>query len=134
MSLFTQWVPAESANKPDTEENDAYADRLIDSYDQVAPGFKASIRIATSSGRTRWSRIRLIGGNIFHGGLSLEQLFHMRPHSGFADYSYADLGSVQRQLGDARRRRRVRHSGVAGREGGVGRKKKSSGGSAAARS
>jgi phytoene dehydrogenase-like protein len=28
----------------------------------------------------------LIGGNIFHGELSLEQLFHMRPAPGFADY------------------------------------------------
>ncbi len=26
------------------------------------------------------------GGNIFHGELSLEQLFHMRPAPGFADY------------------------------------------------
>ena len=28
----------------------------------------------------------LIGGNIFHGELSLEQLFHMRPAPGYADY------------------------------------------------
>ena len=28
----------------------------------------------------------LVGGNIFHGELSLEQLFHMRPAPGFADY------------------------------------------------
>ena len=28
----------------------------------------------------------LIGGNIFHGELSPEQLFHMRPAPGYADY------------------------------------------------
>jgi phytoene dehydrogenase-like protein len=28
----------------------------------------------------------LIGGNIFHGELSVEQLFHMRPAPGYADY------------------------------------------------
>ena len=28
----------------------------------------------------------LIGGNIFHGELSAEQLFHMRPAPGYADY------------------------------------------------
>jgi phytoene dehydrogenase-like protein len=28
----------------------------------------------------------LIGGNIFHGELSAEQLFHMRPTPGYADY------------------------------------------------
>ena len=37
MSLFTQWVPAEWAHAPHTEELDAYADRVIDIYDQVAP-------------------------------------------------------------------------------------------------
>ncbi len=57
MSLFTQWVPAEWADAPPhTQELDAYADRLIDLYDQVAPGFKARSCTATSSARTRWSR------------------------------------------------------------------------------
>ena len=28
----------------------------------------------------------LVGGNIFHGELSVDQLFHMRPAPGYADY------------------------------------------------
>jgi phytoene dehydrogenase-like protein len=28
----------------------------------------------------------MLGGNIFHGELSVDQLFHMRPSPGFADY------------------------------------------------
>jgi phytoene dehydrogenase-like protein len=28
----------------------------------------------------------LIGGNIFHGELSVDQLFHMRPAPGYADF------------------------------------------------
>ncbi len=28
----------------------------------------------------------LIGGNIFHGELTVDQLFHMRPAVGYADY------------------------------------------------
>ncbi len=28
----------------------------------------------------------MIGGNIFHGEISLDQLFHMRPAPGYADY------------------------------------------------
>ena len=71
--------------EPHTAELDAYADRLIDLYDQVAPGFKASILHRDIVGRTRWRWSTAIGGNIFHGELSLEQLFHMRP-AGFADY------------------------------------------------
>jgi phytoene dehydrogenase-like protein len=33
--------------------------------------------------QTEWG---LVGGNIFHGELSAEQLFHMRPAPGYADY------------------------------------------------
>ena len=87
MSLFTQWVPADWADAPHTEELDAYADRLIDLYDQVAPGFKSSILHRDVVGPHEMEQeYGLIGGNIFHGELSLEQLFHMRPAPGFADY------------------------------------------------
>ena len=87
MSLFTQWVPADWSQAPHTEELDAYADRLIDLYDQVAPGFKSSITHLDIVGPYEMERdYGLIGGNIFHGELSLEQLFHMRPAPGYADY------------------------------------------------
>jgi phytoene dehydrogenase-like protein len=87
MSLFTQWVPAEWSQEPHTQELDAYTDRLIDLYDQVAPGFKSSITHRDVVGPHEMEQeYGLIGGNIFHGELSLEQLFHMRPAPGFADY------------------------------------------------
>ena len=87
MSLFTQWVPADWSDAPHTEELDAYADRLIDLYDQVAPNFKSSITHRDIVGPYEMEHeYGLIGGNIFHGELSLEQLFHMRPAPGYADY------------------------------------------------
>jgi phytoene dehydrogenase-like protein len=87
MSLFTQWVPSEWASEPHTEELEAYADRLIDLYDEVAPGFKGSITHRDIVGPHEMEvEYGLIGGNIFHGELSLEQLFHMRPAPGYADY------------------------------------------------
>jgi phytoene dehydrogenase-like protein len=87
MSLFTQWVPADWNTAPHTEELEAYADRLIDLYDQVAPGFKDSITHRDIVGPHEMEEeYGLIGGNIFHGELSLEQLFHMRPAPGYADY------------------------------------------------
>jgi phytoene dehydrogenase-like protein len=87
MSLFTQWVPADWSQAPHTEDLDAYADRLIDLYDQVAPGFKSSITHRDIVGPHEMEQeYGLIGGNIFHGELSLEQLFHMRPAPGYADY------------------------------------------------
>ena len=87
MSLFTQWVPSEWSNEPHTEELEAYTDRLIDLYDEVAPGFKGSILHRDIVGPHEMEvEYGLIGGNIFHGELSLEQLFHMRPAPGYADY------------------------------------------------
>ncbi len=87
MSLFTQWVPADWSEQPHTAELEAYADRMIDCYNEVAPNFKASILHRDIVGPYQMEQeYGLIGGNIFHGELSLEQLFHMRPAPGYADY------------------------------------------------
>ena len=86
-SLFTQWVPHEWSQEPHMAELDAYADRVIDLYEEVAPGFKASIIARDVVGPHEMeTEYGLIGGNIFHGELSLEQLFHLRPAPGYADY------------------------------------------------
>jgi phytoene dehydrogenase-like protein len=87
MSLFTQWVPAEWSDAPHRQELEAYADRMIDCYDELAPNFKASILHRDIVGPYDMEQeYGLVGGNIFHGELSLEQLFHMRPAPGYGDY------------------------------------------------
>jgi phytoene dehydrogenase-like protein len=87
MSLFTQWVPADWNEQPHREELQAYADRMIDCYNELAPNFKRSILHTDIVGPYDMEHdYGLIGGNIFHGELSLEQLFHMRPAPGYADY------------------------------------------------
>jgi phytoene dehydrogenase-like protein len=86
-SLFTQWVPEDWSTEPHTEELAAYADRQIDLYDAVAPGFRDSIIARDIVGPHEMeTEYGLVGGNIFHGELSLEQLFHLRPAPGYADY------------------------------------------------
>jgi phytoene dehydrogenase-like protein len=86
-SLFTQWVPADWNTEPHVAELDAYADRVIELYDAVAPNFKSSIIARDVVGPHEMeTEYGLIGGNIFHGELSLEQLFHLRPAPGYADY------------------------------------------------
>ena len=128
MSLFTQWVPADWSDEPHTEELEAYADRMIDCYDEVAPNFKSSILHRDIVGPYEMEQeYGLIGGNIFHGELSLEQLFHMRPAPGYADYRTPIGRPVLRQLGHARGRRRLRHPRLAG---GQGRDRGQEGGSA----
>jgi phytoene dehydrogenase-like protein len=87
MSLFTQWVPSDWPSEPHTEELEAYADRLVDLYNDLAPNFKASITHRDIVGPYEMEQeYGLVGGNIFHGELSIEQLFHMRPAPGYADY------------------------------------------------
>ena len=56
--------------------------------------------------QARWSRSTdLIGGNIFHGELTVDQLFHMRPAVGLRRLPNADHGPVPGVVGDACRRR-----------------------------
>ncbi|MFG1874497.1 NAD(P)-binding protein [Sphaerisporangium sp. NPDC049003] len=96
MSMFTQWVPHTWSAEPHTEELDAYADRVIELYDQLAPGFKASVIHRQVIGPHRMEQeYGLIGGNIFHGELSPDQLFHMRPAPGYADFTTPIRGLYQ---------------------------------------
>jgi len=135
MSMFTQWVPADWADEPHQTELDAYADRVIDGYNELAPNFKQSIVERQVIGPWQMANdYGLIGGNIFHGELSPDQLFHMRPAPGYADFTTPVDGLYQcssathggggvtgipallctkRVLADARRRRLRRSIGRA---------------------
>ncbi len=96
VSLFTQWVPHEWADKPMPAELDAYADRVVASLEEVAPGFTSSILHRTVIGPHEMEReYGLVGGNIFHGELSPDQLFHMRPAPGYADFRSPIAGLYQ---------------------------------------
>ena len=86
MSMFTQWVPHRWAAEPHDTELDAYADRVIARMEQVAPGFTSSVLHRQVIGPHQMQEeYGLIGGNIFHGELSLGQMFHARPAAGYAD-------------------------------------------------
>jgi phytoene dehydrogenase-like protein len=86
MSLFTQWVPHTFADKPDEAALAAYADRVIGRVEAVAPGFTSSVLHRQVLGPHQMQEeYGLVGGNIFHGELSLGQMFHARPAAGYAD-------------------------------------------------
>jgi phytoene dehydrogenase-like protein len=86
-SMFTQWVPDDWNKAPHRQELEAYADRIIDLYTELAPNFKRAVIARQVIGPYDMEQeLGLIGGNIFHGELSVEQLFHMRPAPGYADY------------------------------------------------
>ncbi|MEE9230082.1 MAG: NAD(P)/FAD-dependent oxidoreductase [Acidobacteriota bacterium] len=86
-SMFSQWVPHEWSKEPHREELEAYADRAIDLYTELAPNFKSAVIDRQVIGPYDMEQeLGLIGGNIFHGELSVDQLFHMRPAPGYADF------------------------------------------------
>jgi len=88
MSMFTQWVPHTYADAPHPAELEAYADRMIARFEEVAPGFTSSILHRQIIGpHEMQTTYGLVGGNIFHGELSANQLFHMRPAAGYADFT-----------------------------------------------
>lgn len=66
---------------------DAAVDAILDTVEAHAPGFRASIvgRMALSPLDLE-RRFGLIGGDIFHGRMSLDQLWAMRPLLGIADH------------------------------------------------
>jgi phytoene dehydrogenase-like protein len=96
MSLFTQWVPHTFADKPDEAALAAYADRVIARLEAVAPGFTDSVLHRQVIGPHQMqSEYGLVGGNIFHGELSLGQMFHGRPAAGYADLRTPVAGLYQ---------------------------------------
>lgn len=69
------------------EARDQAADLIIETVDKHAPGFKKSVlgrRVLSP-----WDLEQVLGldrGDIFHGRLSLDQMFATRPALGYADY------------------------------------------------
>ena len=85
-SLFCQHFPYDVPGGWDSRRDEA-ADRIIAYVDSYAPGFQASVigRLALSPLDLE-RRFGLIGGDIFHGKMGLDQLFSNRPMLGHADY------------------------------------------------
>jgi phytoene dehydrogenase-like protein len=86
-SMYSQWCPHEWNEEPHREELEAYADRAIEEYNNLAPNFKAAVIDRQVIGPYDMEQdLGMIGGNIFHGELAVDQLFHMRPAPGYADF------------------------------------------------
>jgi phytoene dehydrogenase-like protein len=96
VSMFTQWVPESWSQAPHRTELDGYADRVIALVDEVAPGFASSVLHRTVLGPHEMeATYGLVGGNIFHGELAADQLFHLRPAAGYADFTTPIAGLYQ---------------------------------------
>jgi phytoene dehydrogenase-like protein len=87
-SLFCQHVAPELPDGRSWDEaRETVADLMIATVDAHAPGFKASVIARQILSPLDLERdFGLIGGDIFHGKLSLDQLYSARPLLGHADY------------------------------------------------
>lgn len=91
-SLFCQQVaPVLPDDQPGgsswDDHREAVADLMIDTVDRYAPGFKASVVGRQINSPLDLERtFGLLGGDIMHGALSLDQLFSARPMLGHGDY------------------------------------------------
>jgi phytoene dehydrogenase-like protein len=87
-SLFCQHVsPTLSGGRSWDDHRDEVADLMIDTVEGFAPGFRASVigrQALTPMDLER--RFGLVGGDIFHGKLELDQLFSARPVLGHGAY------------------------------------------------
>ncbi len=90
-SLFCQHVHPDLASvQPGRTWDDAreeVADLMVATVDRAAPGFAASVLGRRSLSPLDLEReFGLVGGDIFHGALTLDQLFSARPVLGHAAY------------------------------------------------
>jgi phytoene dehydrogenase-like protein len=86
-SMFVQYVPYSPADSDWEAEREAFADRVLDLVDEVAPGFSASVLQREVLAPPDLERVfGLSGGNIFHGAMTLDRLLFMRPFPGLGRY------------------------------------------------
>jgi phytoene dehydrogenase-like protein len=89
-SLFVQFVAPklpDGRTWADPREKERFAEIVINTVSTHAPNFRSAIvGRQVLSPLDLETRFGLVDGDIFHGQLSLDQLFSLRPILGYADY------------------------------------------------
>jgi len=87
MGIFIQYAPYTLLGLQWDEIREPYADHILDLIEEYAPNFRSLVvarQVLSPLDLER--RFGLTGGNIFHGEMSLDQMFVMRPVAGWARY------------------------------------------------
>ncbi|HYO80417.1 MAG TPA: NAD(P)/FAD-dependent oxidoreductase, partial [Bryobacteraceae bacterium] len=87
MGAFLQYAPYSLAEGSWDDLRESYADRVIDMIEEYAPNIRSIVehrQVLTPVDLER--RFGITGGNIFHGEMSVDQMFVMRPLPGWARY------------------------------------------------
>jgi phytoene dehydrogenase-like protein len=87
MGIFLQYAPYDLRQGDWRALRERYADHVMDLVEEYAPGFKDLVlHRQVLSPLDLEETFGLTGGNIFHGEMSPDQLFFMRPLPGWARY------------------------------------------------
>ena len=85
MGIFLQYAPYTLSEGTWDERRESYADHVLGLISEYAPGFPALVRHRQVLTPLDLERVYgLTGGNIFHGAMSLDQMFFLRPVAGWA--------------------------------------------------
>ena len=87
MGIFLQYAPYTLREGTWDELREPFGDRVISLIEEYAPNIRGIIehrQVLTPLDLER--RFGITGGNIFHGEMSLDQMFVMRPVAGYARY------------------------------------------------
>jgi len=96
LSLFGGHAPYTLEGTTWNEERDKFYDTVIETLEEYAPGLRSSIidrQVLVPPDLE--SIYALPQGHIFHGELTLDQIFFMRPAPGYADYRSPIRGLYQ---------------------------------------
>jgi phytoene dehydrogenase-like protein len=87
MGIFLQYAPYTLKGTTWDAEREPYTERILDVIEEYCPNFRSIIvQRQTLTPLDLERRFGLTGGNIFHGEMSLDQMFVLRPVAGWARY------------------------------------------------
>jgi phytoene dehydrogenase-like protein len=87
MGIFLQYAPYTLKGTTWDEQREPYAERILDVIEEYCPNIrKIVVERQTLTPLDLERRFGLTGGNIFHGEMSLDQMFVLRPVAGWARY------------------------------------------------
>lgn len=87
MGIFLQYAPYTLAEGDWDQLREPFCERVLDIIEEYAPNIRSIIlerQVLTPLDMER--RFGITGGNIFHGEMSLDQMFFLRPVAGWARY------------------------------------------------
>jgi phytoene dehydrogenase-like protein len=88
MSIFCAYAPYDLASGTWEDHREGFGDAVLDTLAEFAPNIREIMLHRQVF--TPWDMEQTMGlteGNIFHGELTLEQLFFLRPAPGYADFT-----------------------------------------------